>query len=232
VLVCDDGSTDNTKEIISSIGDARVKFIEGPRAGRPAVPRNRGLKQAKGEWIAFLDSDDAWLPGKLEAQLKMANQQNTKAVCSNAFRVLPGKDERKAYFENNRFASTLHLDSLIAGNFVICSSTVIEKSIVEKAGGFPEAPEFKAIEDYTLWLRIATLTSFAYCATPLVEYTDDPVNSVRTDNVTEKEQRERIFRNAWEWAKKENVAEKNQLKKAYGKALRQNGKFWQSLNIN
>ncbi len=234
VLVCDDGSTDNTKEIIAAIGDERVKFIEGPRAGRPAVPRNRGLATAKGEWIAFLDSDDVWLKEKVAAQLQLAKETRTRAVCSNAWRVVPGREAYVRYFssaENN----TRSLGELISANFVICSSAMMQKTVLDVTGGFPESPEFKAIEDYTLWLRVAAVTPFAYHAEPLVEYRDDPGNSVRAENTTEKEQRERIFRNAWEWARTSgegvagNVA---LLKKAYKKALRKNGKLLKSLNVN
>src|SRR5262245_1813867 len=69
ILVCDDGSTDNTEEVVRAMGDSRVRWIAGPHAGCPAVPRNRGIAASKGDWIAFLDSDDAWLPEKLEAQI-------------------------------------------------------------------------------------------------------------------------------------------------------------------
>jgi teichuronic acid biosynthesis glycosyltransferase TuaG len=233
VLVCDDGSTDNTKEIISAIGDERVKFIEGARAGRPAIPRNRGLAAAKGEWIAFLDSDDVWLEEKIARQLKLAAETKARAVCSNAWRVVPGNEERVRYF-SSASDSVRSLGELVTANFVICSSAMVQKPVLNATGGFPEGAEFKAIEDYTLWLRVAAVTPFAYHAGPLVEYRDDPGNSVRAENTTEKEQRERIFRNAWEWARtaEPGVAVNSAvLKKAYKKALRKNGKFLQSFNV-
>ncbi len=62
ILVCEDGSTDNSKEIVESLNDARVRWLTGPHAGQPAIPRNRGIRKATGQWLAFLDSDDEWLP--------------------------------------------------------------------------------------------------------------------------------------------------------------------------
>src|ERR1700733_3783442 len=85
ILVCDDGSTDDTKAILSSIGNEKIKFIEGTHAGRPAIPRNRGIALAKGNWIAFLDSDDAWLPEKIERQIAALTKSNCSASSTNAF---------------------------------------------------------------------------------------------------------------------------------------------------
>lgn len=70
VIVCDDGSTDGTADILRRLAreDPRVRVISAGRSGGPAAPRNRGLGHAEGEWVAFLDSDDEWLPGKLQVQ--------------------------------------------------------------------------------------------------------------------------------------------------------------------
>src|SRR5262249_7122187 len=69
VLVCDDGSSDDSAQRVGALPDPRVRWLPGPRGGRPAIPRNRGIAAARGEWLAFLDSDDEWLPDKLERQL-------------------------------------------------------------------------------------------------------------------------------------------------------------------
>lgn len=70
LLVVDDCSSDNTEEIVMSFGDSRIRYIRNAVNSGAAVSRNRALKEARGRWIAFLDSDDLWLPEKLEHQLK------------------------------------------------------------------------------------------------------------------------------------------------------------------
>lgn len=187
ILVCDDGSTDDTETIVAHIAnrDARVRWVPGERGGCPAIPRNRGLREGRGEWVAFLDSDDAWLPGKLEAQLEAARALGTLAVCSNAIRVAADGRESGPLldWQNPR----LRFGDLLAVNRVVCSSCVLHRSLLAKTGGFPEGPEFKAIEDYVLWLRVAALTDFAYCQDALVHYWDDPEGSIRAGQTIDPE---------------------------------------------
>ena len=180
VLVCDDGSTDDSAKRVAALAaaDPRVRWLPGPRGGRPAIPRNRGIAASRGEWLAFLDSDDTWLPGKLEAQLAAARRLGSALVCSNALRVADGRDAG-TLLEWSR--PVLRFADLLRENLVVCSSCVARRSLVERAGGFPEAPQFKAIEDYALWLRLSTLGEFAYCADPLVRYRDEPKASIRAE---------------------------------------------------
>ena len=197
IFVCDDGSTDNSKEIIEGIGSNKVKWISGPRAGLPAVPRNRGIKASTGEWLAFLDSDDEWLPFKIEKQLKAAEQLKTDAVSGNAFRIIPNTDIAKPYLDYS--SEKVSFENLVKSNYIICSSCMIKRSLVNTLGGFPESPDFKAIEDYALWLKVATLTDFAFVKEPIVNYYDDPKQSIRDNTVTELQQREKIFANLLAW---------------------------------
>jgi len=180
VLVCDDGSTDETELIVSSIAarDSRVRWVAGERGGRPAIPRNRGLRESRGEWLAFLDSDDEWVSGKLEAQLDAVKRLRARAACSNAIRVAGDGHPLGALLDWNR--PVLTFGDLLAVNRIVCSSCVLHRSLLEKIGGFPEEPEFKAVEDYALWLRVAVLTDFAYCRDTLVRYCDDPEASIRS----------------------------------------------------
>src|SRR4051794_29294194 len=88
VLVCDDGSTDGSRSIVEALGDKRVQWLSGPRSGGPSVPRNRGVDAAKGEWVAFLDSDDVWYQGKLGAQLAALAADSAQACATNAIRLV------------------------------------------------------------------------------------------------------------------------------------------------
>jgi hypothetical protein len=126
-----------------------------------------------------LDSDDEWLPGKVELQLAAAWELGSLAVSSNALRV--GADGRELGILLDWKRARLRLHDLLAVNRVVCSSSVFHRSLLSKIGGFREEAEFKHLDDYALWLRIAALTDFAYCSEPLVRYCDDPGHSIRND---------------------------------------------------
>lgn len=191
VLVCDDGSTDDSHARMAALGDPRVKWLPGPHVGRPAVPRNRGVEAATGKWIAFLDSDDAWLPEKLALQMEHMSLVGTDASCTNAVRIRPTGESLGVYFTDA--STTFGLKELLPVNRVICSSVLVKRSRLLQAGGFPEAPELKALEDYALWLRLCALTSFAYCAEPLVLYNDAPAASLRSGSMSVAAQRDAVL---------------------------------------
>ncbi len=231
ILVCDDGSTDITRKVVSGFKDNRIKFIEGTRAGRPAVPRNRGIKAAKGNWIAFLDSDDEWLPTKIEKQLADLSNSGLQASCTNAFRMVPGKGRSGQYLNNTETA--FDLGTLLRTNYVICSSTMISKTLLLEAGGFPEDDSLKAIEDFALWLRIATKTSFTYNQEALTVYTDDATNSIRS-GIKEAVQRENVMRDLYKWNQSQPQKDKHHdaIRAAYRTAMKNNGRsFFERLKI-
>lgn len=197
VLVCDDGSTDDTGAVVRSIGDSRVLWLPGERGGRPAIPRNRGIRHSRGEWVAFLDDDDLWLPEKLEMQLREAQMRSCRAVCSDAWRITSGSSRKEPLLGGE--GRLLRFKEMLNVNGVVCSSMLVTKEVVAAAEGFPEARELTAIEDYALWLRIADLTAIAYLASPLVDYHDDPGASIRNNSVTLFEQRQIVMRDFLEW---------------------------------
>lgn len=182
ILVCDDGSTDETEKVLSAFNDDRVVWLPGKRTGLPACPRNRGILKSRGNWIAFLDDDDAWLPNKLQRQIDALRISGCLASCCDAFRVKSNTDElldTLLDLKNER----LDFDDLLEVNKVICSSVLVRKDILLIAGGFSENASLKAGEDYALWLRIATLTGFAVVPEPLLIYLDIPHQSVRKDGM-------------------------------------------------
>lgn len=198
VLVCDDGSTDSSEEIVRSIIDPRVRWVAGDRVGKPAVPRNRGIREARGDWVAFLDSDDEWTEEKLERQILLAGKTGCRAVCSNAWRMIAG-GERSDGLLLKDLPARITFEDLLRGNHVICSSVIVERPLLLRSSGFPEAAGLKAIEDYALWLRIATQTDFAGSPEPLIRYNDDPGASLRNNDPAPVIQRARILADFRTW---------------------------------
>lgn len=198
ILVCDDGSSDDSRAVIEAMGESRVRWIDGPRAGRPAIPRNRGIRESRGEWIAFLDDDDEWRPEKLERQLALAKQLECFAICTNAARNVPGQVTSGAYL--NWQCDRITFGDLLDVNHVVCSSAMVHQSLFENAHGFPEDAQLRVGEDFALWLRIASMTDFAFVADQLVVYRDDPANSIRRGAVDSWRQRKAVFASFLLWS--------------------------------
>lgn len=201
VLVCDDGSTDNSKEIISGLTDKdnRVKWIDCGRNGMPAKPRNIGVRLAAGDWVAFLDSDDWWEETKIERQLNYLQSKDAFFCCTNAYRHTK-TDGALDFFAYGTVVPRISLKELVEVNTVICSSVLVKKELVRKVGGFPEGKEFKAIEDFALWLRIACFSDILFLDKNLINYTDCDNDSIRSDSLPFQLQQKIIFKDLYSWA--------------------------------
>ncbi len=172
VIVVDDGSTDNTKEILkdSNIID-RIKYIYQSNCGLQSIVRNRGIQVAKGRYIAFLDSDDEWLPSKLEKQADILMKDSKCAlVCTNAYLI---KDEivtNELYTKNQNLFSGNVFFKLLHNNFIINSSVVVRKKALLQSGVFDENKSLKSLEDYDLWLRLGRSYPIVSLSEPLTLY--------------------------------------------------------------
>lgn len=151
VIVIDDGSTDNTEEVIKPYLD-KITFIRKENGG-PASARNEGIKIAEGEYIAFLDSDDLWLPEKLDYQLNyMAAYRDVGLTFTDAEVISGGNNEtRKIIFTGQ----DLSIKGLFERNFIPTLTVMVRKACIDNAGLFDESKGFIGVEDYDMWLRIA-----------------------------------------------------------------------------
>lgn len=199
ILVCEDGSSTEIKQIINNFNCPNIHWVPGTHAGRPAIPRNQGILAAKGDWLAFLDDDDLWLPEKLERQLKCAHESGCLAVCTNAWKLQ--NDKNAGLYFDYPLPNIFNFKQLLKSNMVICSSVLIHHSLFEKVIGFPESEKLRAIEDYALWLRVSTLTNFAYLEEPLLEYSDDPSQSIRKQGLSAHKQKHLIIQDFTIWAR-------------------------------
>jgi len=163
VIVVDDGSRDGTAAMVRR-EYPDVELLRQPCRGVSAA-RNRGIEHATGDWIALLDSDDEWLPAKLERQLALLRQRPAERVCHtdeiwirNGVRVNPGR--RHAKRDGDIFRQCLRLCAMSP------SSILLHRSVLEDVGLFDES--LPACEDYDLWLRITSRYPVALVEEPLV----------------------------------------------------------------
>jgi glycosyltransferase involved in cell wall biosynthesis len=204
IIVADDGSTDNTLDVMQGYGE-QVKYKSISHTGLPAVVRNAALQMAQGEYLAFLDADDVWLPEKLERQLAAMLQNNCNASSTNAWRIR--QEEKNGLYLNQSLSGLLTFEDLLMENFIICSSAIVHRSVIQIAGNFPDTPDLRAVEDYALWLRVATLTDWAYLPDPLIYYNDMPAQSIRRNGVSVFAQKRRVFGNFTKWAIRAHITQ-------------------------
>ena len=181
IIVIDDGSTDDTPEVLAAYCN-KLQYVRLPHSGNPATARNAGLSIAVGEYVAFLDSDDEWLPNKLERQVQILNSNpEIGLICSNALVRNHGREELgNLYLHPDQGFSGSVLPKLLEQNFIIASSAVIRRDILEKTGSFCELSELIAIEDYDLWLRIASLSNIHFIPEALAIYTKHSGSNLRS----------------------------------------------------
>ena len=158
LIVVDDGSTDDTSERLALYG-SKIKYISRQRSG-VAAARNHGIASATGQYVAFLDSDDLWMPRKLEVQTAFMEQHPNVQICQTeeiwirrGVRVNPKAKHAKP--SGDIFRSSLDL-CLVSPSAVMMSTPLFIES-----GGFDKS--FPVCEDYDLWLRISV-----HCSVPLI----------------------------------------------------------------
>jgi glycosyltransferase involved in cell wall biosynthesis len=163
VIVIDDGSNDDTERLIRHEFPA-VRYLRQENRG-VAAARNRGIREARGEWLAFLDSDDEWLPQKLERQLEALRQQPQFLLChTNEIWIRRG---RRVNPMKKHAKSGGHIFQKCLPLCVISPSAVIlHRGVLERVGLFDES--LPACEDYDLWLRVTSLYPVLYLEDPLI----------------------------------------------------------------
>jgi len=169
VIVVDDGSKDNTKEIIRSFTDKRIKYFKKYKENRGiSVARNIGIKMARGKYIALLDSDDEWLPEKLGKQVQLLQNKSSEVgvVCSWSYTI----DEKGNYISKRCLPKKggYIYEDLLSTNPISVPTVLIRKECFNRVGLFDDL--LNAQEDWDMWVRIAKYYRFALIKVPLVKY--------------------------------------------------------------
>jgi glycosyltransferase involved in cell wall biosynthesis len=163
VIAVDDGSQDGSVDILKRYAD-RVVLVRQENSGA-AVARNCGVQKATGEWIAFLDADDVWSPKKLQRQF---DTRGDRLWCYTDSEFVGGVNHGRKDSDLNQKYDGRVLEKLVCNNFVCTSSVLIQKQAYLDVGGFSE--RFRFVEDWELWIRLASVHEIAYLNEPLVKY--------------------------------------------------------------
>jgi len=161
-IVIDNNSTDDTDKVINQYNDPRIKYLKINNDGVIAKSRNQGIREAKGEWIAFLDSDDWWTKDKLEVCLSETDKNvdfiyhaHEYVYKSKSFfkkKIIKGRELKKPILND------LLIGSITKGSQISNSSVIVRKNILLKIGYLNENKILVGADDYDTWLRIAQIT--------------------------------------------------------------------------
>jgi glycosyltransferase involved in cell wall biosynthesis len=164
-IVVDDGSTDGTAAAAARYGD-RIRYVRQENAG-PSAARNRALSMARGEYVAFLDSDDAWRPGRLARQIPMLDANPRAGLLYAAIDYVDADGNPSPVRKSRRGTpSGFILPTLVRHNVMETSTVIVRRALVEEAGGFD--PRFRWNEDLDLWLKVCLRHEALYDPVPSV----------------------------------------------------------------
>ena len=157
-LVVDNHSSDDTDQVVDGCNDNRIRLLKVHNHGVIALSRNVGIREASGEYVAFLDSDDWWTPRKLEESLKYLEKGNDLVYHDL---LVVSMHNQKVFWRKARtrtLKSPAFEDLIVNGNALNNSSVVMRRDILDSISGLSEDPSLRAIEDYDAWLRVARIT--------------------------------------------------------------------------
>lgn len=184
ILVVDDGSTDNTSDVIRAIGDPRVTYMYQPNRG-PSAARNLGVDAASGEIVMFLDSDDTWKPSKIESQVALLERWGPAIACSvtNAEIISDGEPTTTSFAKSgfrplHGAGLLLNPHEIIPTRFFLFNQVVAFRRAALHTVRFDE--RYRFLEDYDLALQASLLGPWVYTKDILVTH-----NKGREDSLSQ-----------------------------------------------
>ena len=177
LLIVDDCSTDNTDEVVRSfLSDNRIKFFKNEKNSGAAVSRNRALREAKGKWIAFLDSDDLWMPDKLAKQISFMEKNGYHFSYTN-YAEIDTEDHRKGITVTGPKKITK------TGFFNFCWPGCLTVMYDAEAVGLIQIADIKKNNDYAMWLKVCQKAECYLLDEELALYRRGRVGSVSTHSI-------------------------------------------------
>ena len=170
-FVIDNHSTDDTDEVLTRFADPRITVLKIHNNGVIAASRNMGIHAAKGEWVAFLDSDDWWSADKLQVCFDCINEKVD--LVYHDLEIVSKKPRffRRKIAKSWQVKAPVLIDLMERGNAIVTSSVVVRTELLTQLNGMSVNPEMVAAEDYNTWLRVAQLTDkFRYVSKRLAFY--------------------------------------------------------------
>ena len=146
LIIVDDGSTDNTDEVVRAIKDDRIKYIKNKVNKGAAISRNIALREAKGKWIAFLESDDLWKEDKLEKQIKFMEDNNYYFSYTNYIEI-----DENSNFNGRKITGPQKITRI--GMFNYCWPGCLTVMYDSKRIGLIQIEDIKKNNDYAMWLK-------------------------------------------------------------------------------
>ncbi len=206
LIIVDDGSTDNTQDVLKSYAD-RIQYIYQDNAG-PSAARNKGIQEAQGEFIAFLDSDDLWKPEKIEKQVELLIKAGPEVPCCICNSTMDGYTaENKNSFEIANLVPPYqegiwhNVFEVLLSRFILFNQAImVRKEALNNAKGFDES--LWLLEDHDLALSLALEGPWAYTCEPLVMWQHGSEHSLsesaKSKPVMHQQSRQKIYLNALE----------------------------------
>ena len=178
IIVVDDCSIDDTEQIVRNIQDERIRYIKHETNKGGAESRNTGIKNAAGAYIGFLDSDDQWLPEKLEKQLNIFKLNSKIGVVYTGIATFNEEgflDEILPQYRGKM------ISYLLEANYInTTSSILVEKNLLDQVNGFNST--LPSCQDWDLYLKLAQKTSFDFVGEPLVLFYQHKGERISTNN--------------------------------------------------
>src|SRR4030042_6035179 len=170
LIIVDNYSSDDTESVVKSCQDKRIRYFKNQNEGLLGINRNFGIEKAHGEYIAFLDDDDLWLPEILEKQVKLLDSNKELGLVYSDCYIMDdsGALRGKTFFATRKPVKGTAFKELLQTNTIPILTAVIRKETLDKVGGFSH--EYIIAQDYDLWLRIVQHYPIDFIDEPLAKY--------------------------------------------------------------